>query len=121
MAGRSVASSSIYLRTMPDQADPTSRAVGRRIAVARRAAGLTHAQLSQRLGWPRDTLIHYEHGWRAISVGRLAAIAGALHLLPAALLIEDEAVADLIVRLAASPELRAQVEFFLSTLAEEEP
>jgi transcriptional regulator with XRE-family HTH domain len=106
---------------MPDQADPTSRAVGRRIAAARCAAGLTHAQLAQRLGWPRDTLIHYEHGRRAISVARLAAIAVALDLLPAALLIEDEAVATLFVRLADSPKLRTHVEFFLCTLAEEEP
>jgi transcriptional regulator with XRE-family HTH domain len=84
------------------------------------AAGLIHEQLAQRLRWPRDTLIHYEHGRRAISVARLAAIAAALDISPAVLLIEDESFSDLVARLAASSELRSQVEFFLSTLAEEE-
>jgi transcriptional regulator with XRE-family HTH domain len=35
------------------------RAIGRRIAEARRKAGLTQAQLAERLGWSRDPLINY--------------------------------------------------------------
>lgn len=101
---------------MSSNADTFARRVGRRIAAARQAAQLTQEQLAQRLGWPRDTLIHYEHGRRALAVERLAAIGAALDLPPAALLIDDPSFAALIGRLAAAPELRSQVQFFLSTL-----
>lgn len=105
---------------MSSNADTFARRVGRRIAAARQAAQLTQEQLAQRLGWPRDTLIHYEHGRRALAVERLAAIGAALDLPPAALLIDDPSFAALIGRLAAEPELRSQVQFFLSTLDDEE-
>ncbi len=92
------------------------RLVGQRIATLRRAAHLTHAQLAERLGWPRDTLIHYEHGRRALSVERLGAIAQALNVHPAVLATTDPAVAGLIQRLMEDAEARAQVQFFLDTL-----
>lgn len=95
------------------------RTVGQRIGTARRAAGLTHAQLAARLGWPRDTLIHYEHGRRALSIERLAAIADALGMHPAVFLVDDTGLGTLIQRLAQDSNLRAQVTFFLTTLDDE--
>lgn len=99
------------------QHDTYGYTVGRRIASFRRAAHLTHAQLAERLGWPRDTLIHYEHGRRALSVERLAQIARALNVHPAALVIDDDALATLVQRLTDA-DTRAQVQFFLDTLEE---
>lgn len=103
---------------MTDPAESTARQIGRRIAAARRAAGLTQAELAQRLGWPRDTLIHYEHGRRALAIDRLIMIAGALALHPATLLISDERLAALVQRLEHDSEALTQVDFFLSTLDE---
>jgi transcriptional regulator with XRE-family HTH domain len=99
----------------PDRGSP-SQAVGRRIAAARRAAGLTQAELAARLDWPRDTLIHFEHGRRAISVDRLTAIAAALDIAPAMLLVDDPAAFELAMQITADPALLRQVRFFLTTL-----
>jgi transcriptional regulator with XRE-family HTH domain len=96
------------------------RALGRRIAEARRKAGLTQAQLAERLGWSRDALINYEHGRRTLAVERLIAIAAALDLPPATLLIADASQAVLVRRLLTEPELQAQVVFFLSTLDDDD-
>jgi transcriptional regulator with XRE-family HTH domain len=93
-----------------------ARLVGRRISAARQAAQLTQAQLAARVGWPRDTLMHYEYGRRALSVDRLATIAAALGLHPAALIIGDDEVATLVNRLLADATLRSQVAFFITTL-----
>ena len=98
--------------------DTYRRAVGQRIAGLRRSAHLTHAQLADRLGWPRDTLIHYEHGRRALSVDRLATIEEALGVHPAVLVNSDDAFAAIVQRLAGDPSIRAQVQFFLGTLEE---
>lgn len=103
---------------MSDPSESHTRRLGRRIAAARRAAGLTQAELAQQLNWPRDTLIHYEHGRRALAVDRLITIANTLALHPATLLIDDAQLAALVQRLARDPELQAQVYFFLSTLDE---
>lgn len=93
-----------------------ARAVGQRIAAARRRRGWTQAELADRLGWPRDTLVHYEHGRRALAVDRLVPIAHALGVPPAALLIAEQRDADLVARLLADAELRQQIEFFIATL-----
>ena len=92
-----------------------AQAVGQRISRARQAAHLTQAELATRVGWPRDTLIHYEHGRRALSIARLAELAAALGIHPATLLIGDDD-ARLIGMLLANHELRSQVLFFVSTL-----
>lgn len=96
-----------------------AKAVGRRIAQARRAALLTQAQLAERLGWPRDTLIHYEHARRSLTLDRLAAIAAALELHPAMLLIDDQELAKLVQQLTTDQALQAQVAFFVDTLRED--
>lgn len=93
--------------------------VGRRIAAARRAGGLTQAALACRLGWPRDTLVHYEHGRRSLSIDRLAAIAAALGCEPATLLITDTALARIVERLSRDASLLQQVTFFLHSLEDE--
>lgn len=101
---------------MNSNSNTFTRAVGRRIAAARRSAGLTQAELAAQLDWPRDTLIHYEHGRRAIAVDRLAAIAAALNIPPATFLMGDDTLARLFTQLSRDPHLPKQVLFFLSTL-----
>lgn len=98
--------------------DRAGRAVGRRIAAARRARRLTQAELAARLDWPRDTLIHYEHGRRALSVERLMKLAAALEQHAATLLLDDPALAGLVQRLTEDDALREQVVFFVNTLDE---
>lgn len=90
--------------------------IGKRISAVRQAAALSQGELARRLGWPRDTLINYEHGRRTLSVERLAALAGALHVHPAVLLTEDDRLAALIQRLSADAGLASQVAFFIDTL-----
>lgn len=98
-----------------------SRAVGKRIAAARQGAGLSVRELAERIGWPRDTLVNYELGRRAITIEKLDLIAAALSVPAAALLIEDAQLAALVARLAASPALCAHVRFFVNTLDDEIP
>ena len=105
---------------MSSSTDTLNRTVGRRIAAARRAAILTQADLAAWLDWPPDTLIHYEHGRRAIAVDRLAVIAAALNIPPATLLMDDETLARLFTQLSRDPYLPKQVLFFLNTLEESE-
>lgn len=101
---------------MSSNNETLNRTAGRRIAAARRAAGLTQAELAARLNWPRDTLIHYEHGRRAIAVDRLALIAAALNIPPATLLMDDDTLTRLFTQLSRDPYLPKQVLFFLNTL-----
>ena len=98
-----------------------SRAVGQRIAAARQRAGLSIRELADRIGWPRDTLVNYELGRRAITIEKLDQIAEALRLPAAALLIDNERLAALVARLAASPSLLSHVQFFVDTLDDEPP
>jgi transcriptional regulator with XRE-family HTH domain len=98
-----------------------SYTVGQRIARLRQRAGMSSRELAERLGWPRDTLVNYELGRRAITIERLMQIADALTVPPAALLVEDDRLAALLPRLATNPTLVAQVDFFLTTLDDELP
>lgn len=98
-----------------------SRAVGQRIAAARQEAGLSVRELAERIGWPRDTLVNYELGRRAITIEKLDQIAMALNIPAAALLIEDAQLAGLVARLIDSPALRSHIRFFVGTLDDELP
>jgi len=98
-----------------------SRQVGQRIARLRQQQRLSTRELAQRLGWPRDTLVNFEHGRRAITVERLEAIAQALGVPAAALLIDDLHVRSVLARLTAEPGLLEQIRFFLDTLDDELP
>lgn len=100
---------------------PHSREVGQRIAAARLQRGLSIRDLALLLGWPRDTLVNFELGRRPITLERLHAIAVVLNLPPAALLVDDHQLADLLVRLAIQPDLSAQVAYFLDTLGDDLP
>lgn len=98
-----------------------SRTVGQRIAAARQGVGLSIRELAERIGWPRDTLVNYELGRRAITIEKLDQIAAALHIPAAALLIEDAQLAALVARMIDSPALRAHIRFFVNTLDDEIP
>lgn len=93
--------------------------VGERIRVLRRARAMSAQELADALGWPLDTLVNYEYGRRPIPLDRLAAVAEALAVPPAALLIANPATADLVGRLVADPSLAHEVAFFLDALAAE--
>jgi transcriptional regulator with XRE-family HTH domain len=54
------------------------RALGRRIAAARKAQGLSQQQLADELGIPQQTLGHYEVGRVRVAVAQLPQIARAL-------------------------------------------
>lgn len=95
-----------------------SRVVGQRIAAARQRAGLSIRDFAERIGWPRDTMVNYELGRRAITIERLQIIADMLDVPPAALLLENKQLAAVLSRLAANPPLLAQVHLFLDTLLE---
>ncbi|MDP9316889.1 MAG: helix-turn-helix domain-containing protein [Chloroflexota bacterium] len=103
---------------MSQDTKTVSRAVGRRIAAARQSRRLSQQELAQRLGWPRDTIAHYEYGRRALRVERLASIAAALAIHPATLLIDDPRLALLVARLVTDTELHEQVQFFVTTLTD---
>lgn len=97
-----------------------SRTIGRRIAEARKRAGLSGQLLAEKLGWSRETLVNFELGRRAITVERLSAIAGALGLHPAELLFERPDAARLAALIATDERLYANVRFFVSTLEDED-
>ena len=90
-----------------------SREIGRRIAAARQAAGLTQRELAERMGWPRFSLINLELGRRGTTIEKLDAVAAALGVPPAVFLIDDLALATVVTRLAQEPEAVADVQFFL--------
>ncbi len=98
-----------------------SRVVGQRIAAARQRAGLSVRDLAERTGWPRDTLVNYELGRRAITIERLQVIADALGVPAALLLLENEHLAAVVGRLATDPALLSHVRFFLETLHDDVP
>jgi transcriptional regulator with XRE-family HTH domain len=98
-----------------------SRAIGRRIAAARQAAGLTQRELAQRMGWPRFSLINLELGRRGTTIEKLDAVAAALGVPPAMFLINDPALATVLKRLAQDPEAVADVQFFLDAREDAPP
>jgi transcriptional regulator with XRE-family HTH domain len=57
---------------------PFYRALGLRIAEARKAAGLTQTQLAEQLGIAQQTLAHYEAGRLRVAVALLSPLARAL-------------------------------------------
>jgi transcriptional regulator with XRE-family HTH domain len=98
-----------------------SRVVGQRIAAIRQRTGLSIRELAAHIGWPRDTLVNYELGRRAITIERLQVIAKALRVPAALLLLEDDQLAEVVGRLAADPALLSHVRFFLDTFHDNVP
>jgi transcriptional regulator with XRE-family HTH domain len=97
------------------------RAIGRRIAAARLAAGLTQRELAERMGWPRFSLINLELGRRGTTTDKLDAVAAALEVPPAMFLIDDPTLASVLKRLAQEPEAVADVQFFLDAREDTPP
>ena len=107
---------------MSTPTEPLRALVGERIRALRRLRGMSAPELAQRLGWPLDTLVNYEYGRRPLQIDRLAVLADALAVPPAALLIADPTTADLVTRLASDISLTHEVCFFLDALdAEPDP
>jgi transcriptional regulator with XRE-family HTH domain len=96
--------------------NPQDSAIGQKIAMARKAAGLTQRELSARLGWPPSTLGNYEEGRRSLHVVHLIAIAAALQQSPAALLVDLPEARAIINRLDGDLERCLQVAFVLDSL-----
>jgi transcriptional regulator with XRE-family HTH domain len=104
---------------MPSERD---RWVGQRLAAARKAAGLTVRQLTDRLGWPdHSRLTSYETGRRALSVVTLMEIAQALDKAPAALLVESAEEAEIITQVVGNRERAQQLSYLIQLLDEPEP
>jgi transcriptional regulator with XRE-family HTH domain len=93
--------------------------VGKRIRALRRARGISAQELADALHWPLDTLVNYEYGRRPLQLDRLAALGSALGVPPAALLIADPIMADLVVQLSANSGLVREVRFFIDALQAE--
>ncbi len=91
--------------------------VGRRIAHARVAAGMTLRALAARLGIDHSTLAGYEAGRRPLRVTQLISIARALGMAPAALLIDPPEAASVVNQLDGNLERVLQVSYILATLA----
>lgn len=101
---------------MHDDKSLMDQHIGRRIAAARQAAGLTVRELAARLGWPHTTLSNYEVGRRSLPVSRLYAIAAALQRTPASLLIEPPEAADIVDALADNLDRCLHVQMMLEAL-----
>lgn len=104
---------------VPSEPIPLSARVGQRIRMLRRAQQLSAEALAERLHWPKDTLINYEYGRRALTLDRLEQIATALELSPVALLVSDARLILLIEQLTHDPGLIDHITFFLDSLAAE--
>lgn len=96
--------------------DDLNREIGRKIAAARKHAGLTQRELAARLGWPHSTLGNYEEGRRSLHVVHLMTIAAALKQSPAALLVDLPEARAIINRLDGDLERCLQVAFVLDSL-----
>lgn len=96
--------------------DAVAVAVGRRIAQARVAAGMSLRALAARLGVDHSTLAAYEAGRRPLRVTQLVSIARAVGMSPAALLIDPPEAAALVNRLDGNIERALQLSYILDTL-----
>jgi transcriptional regulator with XRE-family HTH domain len=96
------------------ESNPYDVQFGRRLAHARRAAGLTLQELAGRVGWHISTLHNYECGRRPLRIAQLVQLAAALNRSPAAFLAASDDAIPIIEQIDASAERREQVALFLS-------
>jgi transcriptional regulator with XRE-family HTH domain len=82
------------------------RALGQRVAEARKAAGLTQTQLAEQLGIAQQTLAHYEMGRLRIAVALLPPLAKALGVTVEELMGEEVRPA----KRGPAPKLQQQIE-----------
>ena len=82
------------------------RALGQRVAAARKASGLTQVQLAEVLGIAQQTLAHYEMGRLRVAVALLPPLARALGVTVEDLMGEDTPPA----RRGPAPKFQQQIE-----------
>jgi transcriptional regulator with XRE-family HTH domain len=82
------------------------RALGQRLAEARKASGLTQTQLAEQLGVAQQTLAHYEMGRLRVAVALLPPIAKALGITVEDLMGEQTAPS----KRGPAPKLQQQIE-----------
>lgn len=83
------------------------RALGQRLAGARKAAGLTQVQLAEQLGIAQQTLAHYEGGKLRVAVALLPHIGRALGVSVEELIGDDAAGAK---KRGPVPQLQQKIE-----------
>lgn len=93
--------------------------MGERIKAARKAAGLTQAELGEKVGVAAITIRQYESGKRNPNIGQLIKIAKGLDISFLCLIDAEELTADNVIY--ADPEDEAIVNYFLSHPTIEEP
>lgn len=82
------------------------RALGQRVAAARRASGLTQTQLAEQLGIAQQTIAHYEMGRLRVAVALLPPMARALGVAVEDLMGEEAPAA----KRGPAPKLQQQIE-----------
>ncbi|MCC7330853.1 MAG: helix-turn-helix domain-containing protein [Gammaproteobacteria bacterium] len=82
------------------------RALGQRLAEARRASGLTQTQLAEQLGIAQQTLAHYEMGRLRVAVALMPPLARALGVTVEDLMGEEAPPA----KRGPAPKLQQQIE-----------
>lgn len=82
------------------------RALGQRLAEARKASGLTQTQLAEQLGIAQQTLAHYEMGRLRVAVALMPPLARALGITVEDLMGEEAPPA----RRGPAPKLQQQIE-----------
>jgi transcriptional regulator with XRE-family HTH domain len=82
------------------------RALGQRVATARKASGITQVQLAEILGIAQQTLAHYELGRLRVAVALLPPLAKALGVTVEELIGEETPSA----RRGPAPKLQQQIE-----------
>jgi transcriptional regulator with XRE-family HTH domain len=82
------------------------RALGQRVAAARKASGITQVQLAETLGIAQQTLAHYELGRLRVAVALLPPLAKALGVTVEELMGEETPSA----KRGPAPKLQQQIE-----------
>lgn len=82
------------------------RALGQRLAEARKVSGLTQTQLAEQLGIAQQTLAHYEMGRLRVAVALLPPLARALGVTVEELMGEEAPP----TKRGPAPKLRQQIE-----------
>jgi len=82
------------------------RALGQRVAAARKASGITQVQLAETLGIAQQTLAHYELGRLRVAVALLPPLAKALGVTVEELMGEETPAA----KRGPAPKLQQQIE-----------
>lgn len=89
---------------------PFYEQLGQRIAILRKARGLTQVQLAEQLGVAQQTLAHYEAGRLRLLAGALPKLAGFLDVSVETLIGEDSKAAKSPGKRGPAPKIQQQLE-----------